>query len=418
MVAYAYHHSPFYRAHWAGAALEEWHTLPTIDKCTMMTHFAHFNTYGIAYETARQVADQAEQSRHFHPILRTRTGQTLTAGLSSGTSGDRGLFLVTEREIAAWAGVMLARVLHGLPWRGCRVAFFLRAFSNLYAGVNSPLLQLRYFALQQPVDEAVRALNSYQPQLLVGPPSLLAALAAAQQAGTLQIAPTRLIAVAEALEPQDERQLHATFGVPVHQIYQCTEGLLAISCAHGALHIQEDLVAIQLEEIARPKVETANAVTQQPPRYTPIVTDLWRTTQPIIRYQLGDLLQVSNAPCACGSAFRVIRAIEGRVADLCYGSTVTGARLPLFPATLRRMVLDSSPAITDYQIVQPQDDQLHIYLDCVPGADFAAVAQQVRSNVTAAVTAHGCMPPTLQLISGMPSRPATTKRRRVQRAAH
>ncbi len=419
MVTHAYRHSPFYRAHWSGRFLPDWHTLPTVDKHTMVANFDCFNTYGIDYTAAYQVAQQAEQSRNFQPTLRTRRGQTLTAGLSSGTSGERGLFLVSPKESAAWAGVILARALHGIPWRGCRVAFFLRAFSNLYATVNSPFLQLRYFDLQQPLDEAVATLNHYQPQILVGPPSLLAALAAAQQSGALHVTPARLISVAEVLEPQDELHLHAAFGVPVHQIYQCTEGLLAVSCSHGSLHIQEDLLAMQLEEIGVPSVASAvlpeYPTAPQPPHYTPIVTDLWRTTQPILRYRLGDLLRVSDAPCPCGSAFRVISAIAGRLADLCYCATVKGDRLPLFPATLRDALLASSPAILDYQIVQAADDHLYIYLSIEAGVDFAPIAAQVQSHLTATIAALGALPPTLQIECGLPVRPAIIKRRRIQR---
>ncbi|MCB0135640.1 MAG: hypothetical protein KDD75_11090, partial [Caldilineaceae bacterium] len=293
--------------------------------------------------------------------------------------------------------------------RGCRVAFFLRAFSSLYAGVNSPLLQLRFFALTQPRAEIVTTLNRYQPQIVVGPPSLLAALAAARQDGILRIKPQRLIAVAEVLEPQDEQLLHQSFGAPIHQIYQCTEGLLAVSCAHGQLHIQEDLAALQLEPIPGQRDPT------EPIHYTPIVTDLWRTTQPIIRYRLGDLLQLSDQPCPCGCCFRVIIAIEGRAGDLCYATHTDGQRLPLFPATLRRLVLDSSAAIRDYEIVQQPDDAFQIYLATDPAADFGSIATNVTARVRTALTANGCQPPTMQVTAGIPPRPATAKRRRVQR---
>jgi phenylacetate-CoA ligase len=409
IIAHADRHAPFYHEHWIGHALDNWRALPPVDKTAMMAHFADFNTAGIARVRALAAAQQVETTPTTAAVLCNASGQAFTAGLSSGTSGERGLFLVTEREMAMWAGVILARALHGIPWRGCRVAFFLRAFSSLYAGVNSPLLQLRYFALTQPLAEVVATLNRYQPHIVVGPPSLLAALAAAQQNGALQIAPQRLIAVAEVLEPQDETTLRHRFGVPVHQIYQCTEGLLAVSCAHGQLHIQEDLVALQLEAIPNPFAPA------EPTRYTPIVTDLWRTTQPIIRYRLGDLLQLSEQPCPCGCRFRVIAAIEGRVSDLCYATHIDGRRVPLFPATLRRLVLDSSAAIRDYQIVQQRDDQFQIYITTDATADFAAVAGQVTTRLTAGLTVNGYQPPTIQVTAGLPPRPATAKRRRVQR---
>ncbi len=322
IVEYAHLHSPFYQAHWAGHDRREWRTLPVVDKTLMMSHFQSFNTRGVPYAAALQVAQVSESS---HRVGSTLNG--LTAGLSSGTSGYRGLFLLTDREIATWAGVILARALHELHWRGCRVAFFLRSFSNLYAGVDSPILQLHYFDLMQPLDEAVHALNDFMPHVLVGPPSLLDRLADVRQRGTLQIRPQRLIAVAEVLEPQDQTRLFAVFDAPIHQIYQSTEGLLAVSCSQGSLHIQEDLVAIQLERLTTPASEL--------PLFTPVVTDLWRTTQPIIRYRLGDLVRVTDTPCPCGSPFRVITAVE----DASTISVRPHSRKPFtfFPDMLRRI---------------------------------------------------------------------------------
>src|SRR5262249_52824523 len=115
--------------------------------------------------------------------------------------------------------------------------------------------------LMMPLDVAIAALNDFQPQIIVGPPSLLGFLAEARAQGKLKAAPERLISVAEVLEPQDQERIRATFGAPVHQIYQCTEGFLAISCAEGSLHIQEDIVALQFE----PQPEAASAPVEPGP---------------------------------------------------------------------------------------------------------------------------------------------------------
>src|SRR5207344_1524259 len=97
-------------------------------------------------------------------------------------------------------------------------------------------------------------------------------------------------------------------------------------------------------------------------RVTPIVTDLWRRTQPIIRYRLNDVLQLASGPCPCGNSFRVIKAIEGRCDDVCYFETIDGERRPFFPDTIRRMVLLSEPAIADYAAVQERDGHLRVHL--------------------------------------------------------
>ncbi|HEX7832577.1 MAG TPA: F390 synthetase-related protein, partial [Thermoanaerobaculia bacterium] len=286
VVQHAIANAPFYRALYANHDPRDWRALPTIDKQSMMANFDTFNTRGVRRDDAMEIALRAERDRDFAPSI-----DGLTVGLSSGTSGHRGLFLVDEREQQTWAATILARALHRI--RRTRLAFFLRSNSNLYQRLGS-FIQFRYFDLMTPIDEAVAALNAYQPDLVVGPPSLLAMLA---DHPSLRIQPKRLISVAEVLEPQDETRLRARFNVDVHQVYQCTEGLLAVSCAHGSLHIQEDLVAVQCEPAGEGRV-------------IPIVTDLGRTTQPIIRYRLNDLLTLGD-PCTCGSAFRVIKTIEG-----------------------------------------------------------------------------------------------------------
>lgn len=118
MVKFARRHAPFYQAHWAGYNLNDRQTLPVVDKQLMMDHFATFNTQGIEREAAMSVALEAERSRDFHPTL-----GDITIGLSSGTSGHRGLFLVSPREQAGWAGIILARVLHQYV-AGLQVVFF------------------------------------------------------------------------------------------------------------------------------------------------------------------------------------------------------------------------------------------------------------------------------------------------------
>jgi putative adenylate-forming enzyme len=358
------------------------------------------NTRGIRREAALEAALRAEGSRDFRPVL-----DGLTIGLSSGTSGHRGLFVASPQEQAAWAGTILARTIHKLQGQ-LRVAFFLRSNSNLYEQVGGLLIQFRYFDLMLPLDEAVAALNRYRPNVLIGPPSLLSFLAGERERGSLRIAPQRLISVAEVLEPHDREWIERIFGAPVEQIYQCTEGLLAVSCAAGSLHIQEDVVALQLEPLPGGDGQ----------RYTPVVTDLWRTTQPIIRYRLNDVLRIDPRPCRCGSSFRVISTIEGRCDDICYFESREGGARPFFPDTIRRMVLLASPHILDYQAIQERAGHLRIHLAVPDGTPFEQVAAAVRESVAATVAQYDCRPATVQIERGLVPVAPGAKRRRVQRA--
>jgi phenylacetate-coenzyme A ligase PaaK-like adenylate-forming protein len=432
IVAYTMQHSPFYRAHWSGYTPQDWRVLPTVDKRLMMEHFDTFNTRGIRRDVAMEIALQAERSRDFSPTL-----NGFTVGLSSGTSGHRGLFITDAWEQAGWAGTILARTLHSLPRQLLRVAFFLRSNSNLYEQVGSSLIRFRYFDLMLPLAEVVPALNDFQPHIVVAPPSMLGFLAQELTHDHLCIKPERLISVAEVLEPQDRNQLEATFNVPVQQIYQCTEGLLAVSCAHNSLHIQEDLVVLQLESLPanasheQSKDEQLEQVKSRQSeqsgacgeseeygerglRVQPIVTDLWRGTQPIIRYRLNDVLQIDPQICSCGSPFRVIRAIEGRCDDICYFESLSGGLRPFFPDVIRRMILLASPGIADYQVIQERPGYLRIHLSTVPGAAFQSVSQAVTTSVQSTIAQYACCSATVTIEEGLPTPKPGVKRRRVQ----
>ncbi len=403
IVRFANERAPFYRERWAGHDLVEWRTLPPVDKRLMMENFARFNTIGVSADEALAVAMRAERSRDFTPTL-----CGVTVGLSSGTSGHRGVFLASPAEQAGWAGVILSRTLHQFSGR-LRVAFFLRSNSNLYEQVGGALIQFQYFDLMTPMTEAVVRLNLFQPHIVIGPPSLLGALASELEQSRLRIGPQRLISVAETLEPQDRERLQDVFQAPVHEIYQCTEGLLAISCAHGSLHIQEDLVALQFEPLEE------QGVRSEAERVTPIVTDLWRRTQPIIRYQLNDVLQLADERCRCGSEFRAIAAVEGRCDDVCYFVTEAGALRPFFPDVIRRMILLASGGVAEYQAVQTRPGQLAVRVALAPGADAGAVDAALRRSAEETATRYGCRRMDLAIENELEPYTADMKRRRVRR---
>jgi phenylacetate-CoA ligase len=411
IVRYADKHSPFYSRHWAGHDLNRWRALPTVDKRLMMDNFDDFNTAGLKREQAMEVALRAEKSRDFSPTL-----NGYTVGLSSGTSGHRGIFLAGAWEQATWAGCILSRTLHSIRPRKLRVAFFLRSNSNLYEKVGGLLIKFRFFDLMLPLEEVVSSLNNFKPHIVVGPPSLLSFLADAREVGKLDIQPERLVSVAEVLEPQDAGRLKEVFSAPVHQIYQCTEGLLAISCSEGSLHIQEDLVAMQLEPLDDRRPATGrDDYDPNGSRFSPIVTDLWRTTQPIIRYRLNDVLRLSGERCACGSPFRVIEAIEGRCDDILYFHARDGGGRPFFPDAIRRIVLFASADIEDYYAVQERPGHLRIHMSVAPGASFNAIADEVRRNAQGTISQYGCLPAEIEIVQGLPERLAGAKRRRVVR---
>lgn len=364
------HHSAFYPH---SRHLDEY---PIIDKKCFMTHFADINRAGVDEQTALQVALAAENSRDFSPTLDTTIGK-LTVGLSSGTSGSRGLFLLSEAETAQWAGYILRRLLP-TPWlRRHRIAFFLRANSNLYESVSSRLIDFVFYDLMTPFVQHVEVLNQQQPTVLIAPAQVLRRLA---QSPKLNIRPEKIVSVAEVLDDNDKAIISAHFQQTVHQVYQCTEGFLAHTCSHGQLHLNEDIVYIEKDWLD-----------ENSGRFMPIITDLRRRTQPMIRYRLDDILQLDNTsvPCPCGSVFARLSAIEGRCDDSLQVLTNEGKPYVLYPDFIRRAIISTSANVSEYRVIQ-NGEQLHIELSPI------SACTEVKAAIERLFSTHDIAPLNLQ----------------------
>ncbi len=366
-----------------------------MDKSCWMQHFDAINTAGITLQDAYRVAENAEHSHDFQPTL-----DGISVGLSTGTSGARGVFLASGSERRRWAGTMLAKLLPGGLLARERIALLLRAGSNLYETIQGARLTFRYFDLVQPLDRLVDALGAYAPTILVGPAQALALLAGLRMQGRTHIAPRRVISAAEVLDPIDRARMEQTWGIAVEQIYQATEGFLGHTCPHGVMHLNEDGLIVERAWIDRAQR-----------RFVPIVTDLYRHTQPVIRYRLNDVLVQREAPCPCGSAHMALDRIEGREDDIVWlPSRTDDVPVPLFADALTRALLTTDPAITDYQIDQVAVGALQIAIEPSPDASRR---QALRDAVHALCDRLAADAPELAFVD-MPRHVITHKRRRVR----
>lgn len=349
--------SPFY-APYANRPFSEW---PLMNKAKMMEHFSTINSAGITKEQALEVALRAEQERDFSPML----GQ-VAVGLSTGTSGQRGLFASNRNERALWAAMMLGRFSPSLL-RKQRVALFLRADNRLYQRLRNPLIDFAFYDLLMKFDELLLRLAQQRPTVLIAPAQILALLAQAQLANTIAIAPKVVISVAEVLSPEDAEVIESAFGVRVDQIYQCTEGVLGMTCRAGHLHLNESFIHIERDIID----EKSGA-------FCPVITDLVRETLPIIRYRLDDVLIPDDEPCACGCSSLRLKRIEGRCDDIVYWQSRHGGRRLIPSDAIRQAIATARSSIRDYRTVQYREAALHLWLET---DDFNSACEDVTANL-------------------------------------
>lgn len=383
--------------------LADW---PVVDKPTALARFADWNVAGVDLGTAREIARLEEGESSTRWPNRAAAGYARWSfGLSSGTSGAPGAFLLSREERLDWAGTILAKALPKGLLAGARIALFLRAANPLYETLGSRRVQFAFLDLRHPFDVLVHRLDTVDPTVLVAPAGVLRMLADEQRSGRLAIRPDLVYSVAEVLDDDVAADVQAAFDRRVDQIYQASEGFLGISCAEGRVHLNEDLLIFEREE-----VDPGSG------RWTPIVTDLRRRSQAIVRYRMGDVLVDGDGPCPCGSVFRSVVRIEGRADDvLRFADAYDEKRtVPVFPDLVIRAAFAAAPGLRDVRCVQTGAGTVELAIESENGADTAAVRKRVEEALRELARCRGARPPRIEPVP-WPEEPLSRKRRRVQR---
>lgn len=351
---------PFYRG-LADAPLSEW---PVMDKAASLANFGALNARGVTTQAAWAAAEAGLSARNGSGSL-----HDLTVGTSTGTSGNRGLFLVSPAERRRWLGAILAKALPDFPRRRHRVALMLATANELYdRSGDSGRLTFAHYDLTLGVTPHRAAIEAFAPTVLIAPPKALRAMAD----DGFALRPAHVFSGAEVLDASDRACIEAWAGLRVREIYQATEGFLGISCAHGTVHLNEDAVAFEFE----PVPGSGGAV-------TPLVTDLRRTTQAMVRYRMNDILRLGPA-CPCGSPLQAVACIEGRVDDAFDLPGTKGGRARVMPHALRLGILDASRGIDDFRAIQVGPAEVEVRLPAtapegVEGAVTSAVSRLLES---------------------------------------
>ena len=379
--------SPFH-APYADAPMRDW---PLMNKALLMEHFTGVNTCGIHLEQAMHVALRSEESRDFSPMI----GE-IAVGLSTGTSGQRGLFLTNRRERALWAAVMCGRFWPAPLLSPQKIAFFLRANNALYESLSNPLMQFRFYDLLAPFEAHLLRLDAQKPSVLIAPAQILGLIAKAQEARLIEIQPKRIISVAEVLSPEDSASIETVFGQRPDQAYQCTEGVLAYTCRAGSLHLNERYIHFD-----RDVIDEASGA------FCPVITDFSRQSLPILRYRLDDVLIPDPEPCPCGCASQRLKRIEGRADDILWWPGRDG-RPRMVPSDAIRQAVATLPVpVRDYRVIE-EAGQLTVWLD-TSVIEIAAPAMEAALHKIA--RGLGCQPPGLTIHRGLPPDPGAKRRR-------
>lgn len=373
--------SPFYRDLYKDFevnSLADFSRLPTISKAVMMANFNRLNTAGLQLDDVMHFAVDKELRKDYLGYYQDR----YVIGLSSGTSGNKGIYVTDSDITKRLPGVFLARGGVNPSDLPLRIMFVLRVFSQGFADIRAPLVRLDYLpSMVQPAD-MIDKINSMSANILMAPPSVLRQLL--PHANKIRKPLRRIVTYAEVLEPETKARLAEVFKTQIVEIYQASEGQIASPCRCGSLHINEDLAYVELLDAEGQPITRAG----QGRAARMIVTNLVNRVQPLIRYDMNDIIELGE-PCPCGSHFRVISRIIGRNDDVMHLPAAGGGTRALYPDLVSRWIITTDDRIREFVVEQDQADHLLITLDIANESARGEIEARLKARFAGELADYG-----------------------------
>ena len=141
-------------------------------------------------------------------------------------------------------------------------------------------------------------------------------------------------------------------------MFGSTETLYGGDCAeHAGIHAFEDQCLVEVVDGRL------------------VVTSFIRHTQPLIRYELGDLAELDTPACACGRSLARIGAIAGRADDVLELPAAGGGTVSVHPIAIRSP-LSGVAELRRYRVIR-EPERMRVLVELREGGD--AVAERVAA---------------------------------------
>jgi phenylacetate-CoA ligase len=114
-------------------------------------------------------------------------------------------------------------------------------------------------------------------------------------------------------------------------------------------------------------------------RYKVLITNLFNYTQPLIRYEMSDMVTIAKEPCPCGLPFRLIAKVEGRSDDIIYLQGHQGQDIPVHPLHFWS-AMGVIKEIKEYRVVH-EDKGMNISVVLRKGVSGDGVADEIKANL-------------------------------------
>jgi phenylacetate-coenzyme A ligase PaaK-like adenylate-forming protein len=242
---------------------------------------------------------------------------------------------------------------------------------------------------QSATSRLVESLNSFNPAVIAGFPSVLSRMADERIAGRLKVNPVCMVAEGEFLEEDVRKKISDAFKCDVTSSYSTAEtGIIAYECREHHLHINDDWVILEPVDAAGRPVKAGIESDKV------LITNLLSYPAPIIRYELGDKVILHESDCLCGNPSPWIE-IAGRSLDQI--RFVDGIREIVVPVADLDAVLKGEPSIRRYQIVVYAGNRIALRLTGAKGTDKTMAFFKAEKLMRAYMKSIGIMSPMITL---------------------
>ena len=396
LVRHAKTNSPFYGEYLDAVdpdRLSSVDQLPTVDKRTMMENFDRFVTDPtLKLDEIMGHLEGLDRDEYFHGTYRALS--------TAGSSGYAGIFVFNRPE---WSTVLASTIRSGwyagitprLPnrpkWASVGANNPRHATARVALSGDFGLYRVMRRSVLDPMEQLVAALNEFQPECLMSYPSLGSLLAIEQLEGRLSIDPRAVTVTSEVCTDDMAHKMEAAWGVKPFNWYAMCEAInIGISCPDAeGIHLFEDMAIVEVVD------ENNEPVPDGTPGTKLLVTNLYNHTQPLIRYEVSDMLTLSPEACQCGRPFRLVTQLEGRSDEILRFDATTSGVAEIHPPHFRSL-LGGFQQLKQYQVVQ-EDDGLHLRLVLRGEEDKEAFAAEVRQGMKSMLESQGAVCPELFL---------------------
>jgi phenylacetate-CoA ligase len=217
------------------------------------------------------------------------------------------------------------------------------------------------------MDTYIDTLESWQPACLYGYASSVALFAAHLQARGRHPALSGLKVVCttgEPLFPHQRQLIETVFGVPVANEYGCRDGgLIAHEAPGGQLLVMSECIIVELLDPLGMPVAPGEAGEV-------VLTNLYSTAQPFIRYRTGDVARRAEVPATDRRGLEVLSEVTGRSTDFVVAADGTPMHALAVIYEIR-----SVEGVREFKCVQNSIMEFEVYIVPGPGWNDRALSQ-------------------------------------------